>query len=85
MNICNQGSHVSLFAQTGVDVLQVFGFSDSLSRQTDIFSTGIDNAFGLFNAGFGIHSDRIGHTLDAYRVSATHRSGANIYFIRLSS
>ena len=78
--IGNQWSVVSLRTQTDVDVLHVFGFAHSLGSEAYIFSSCIDDAFGLFYTSFCIQCDGIRHTLDTYRIGATHRGSANVYF-----
>ena len=85
MHIGYQRSVIALRAEADVDVHHVFGFAHTLSSHAYIFATGIDNALGLFYASFRIECNGVRHTLDADRMSATHRSGANIYFSRLTA
>ena len=80
VDVGNQWNHISVPAQTGIDVHQVFCFFNALCCQTYIFTSGIYNTFSLCHAGFCILCGGVCHTLYAYRIGAAHRGGSNIYF-----
>ena len=80
VDVGNQWNHISVPAQTGIDVHQVFRFFNALCCQTYIFTSGIYNTFSLCHAGFCILCGGVCHTLYAYRIGAAHRGGSNIYF-----
>ena len=66
-------------------MLQVLCFTYSLCGETYVFSSRLDDTLGLFHTSFSVHGDGIRHTLYTDRISATHRSGAYIYLVRLSA
>ena len=85
MHVGNQRGLVSLGTQGGVDVLQVFRLTHALCGESHVFTSRLDDTLGLLHACFGIHGDGVRHTLYTDRISATHRSGAHIYLVRLSA
>ena len=60
--------------------MDLFNYSRRQATEVNIGATPMGGAHPI-----RIQCDGVGHTLDADRMSATHRSGANIYFSRLTA
>ena len=80
MDIGYERHHITVPAQGGIDVHQVFRFLDALGGETYVFSTGIHNTLGLRHTRIGILRGRVGHALYADRIGAAHRGGSDIHF-----
>ena len=78
--IGHKRNHVSVTAQSDVDVHQVFGFFHPLCGEADVLSAGIYDALCLSHTSFGVLRGGIGHRLDSDRVGASQRSSPDVHF-----
>ena len=70
MYIGHQRNHISLATQSDIDIHQILRFFNALRSQTDIFSTCINDAFGLLHTSLRILCRRICHRLDTNGIGA---------------
>ena len=74
MDIGNKRHVAARIAQVGIDIAKVFSLAHSLSSEAHVLATSIDNALSLSHTALGVHSRRVCHRLQSYRVVSAQRS-----------